>query len=105
MQARLTPGRSTRADVLELLGPPTGYFDTNLLASITPFVTPLSASRVPVRVDDEVFTYQEVSITGRALFFPLLFIWGDARITSRTLIVFFDPDGVVRYSGYREDRS
>ena len=102
---RILPGRTTRAQVLEQLGPPTGLYDANLLAVLTHVGQPLSAPWSPTRVEDDVFTWQEVIVDGRVLFFPILFFWVDARITSRTLVVFFDGDGMVVYSGYREDRS
>ena len=105
LQERILPGRTTRADVLEQLGPPTGLYDANLLAVLTRIGQPLSAPWSPTRVEDDVFAWQEVIVDGRVLFFPILFFWVDARITSRTLVVFFDGDGMVVYSGYREDRS
>ena len=74
-------------------------------AVLTRIGQPLSAPWSPTRVEDDVFAWQEVIVDGRVLFFPILFFWVDARITSRTLVVFFDGDGMVVYSGYREDRS
>lgn len=105
MQERILPGRTTRAEVLEQLGPPTGLYDANLLALLTRVGQPLSAPWSPTRVENDVFAWQEVIVDGRAVFFPILFFWVDASITSRTLVVFFDGDGMVLYSGYREDRS
>ncbi len=103
--ARCVPGQTTRQEVLQLLGPPTGYFDTDLLAVLTRFTSPLGEARGATRLDDDVFTYQGIDVRGRAAFFPILFFWVRADFHSRTAIVLFDDAGVVRQVAYREDRS
>lgn len=100
--ATLQPGRSTRAEALATLGPPTGQFDTDLLATLTggrALVAPAS----PGRLDDEALTWQEIRFDARLWFFPLLFAQGESRVTSRTLTVFFDARGVVTHVAFRED--
>lgn len=100
--AALQPGRSTRAEALAALGPPTGQFDTELLATLTggrALVAPAS----PGRLDDEALTWQEIRFDARLWFIPVLFAWGESRVTSRTLTVFFDARGVVTHVAFRED--
>lgn len=103
--AWIQAGRTSRDEVLLRLGPPTGYFTTDLTAVVTRLGTPLAPGWAGAGVDDDVFTYQEVDIRGKVAFFPILFTWLDAHIETRTLIVFFDEAGVVEYVAYREDES
>jgi len=100
--AGLVVGRSTRSDALALLGPPTGQFDTDLLALVTGGAA-FEAPATPGRLDDEALTWQEVRVEADVLFFPVLFLWADSRATSRTLTVFFDARGVVTHVAFRED--
>lgn len=99
----IRPGITRRAEVLELLGPPTGRHSTDLLATITRTGAPFDAPAAPNLLEDDVFTYQHVEIDARVVFVPLLFAWGTSAITSRTLSVFFAPDGTVDTWAYRED--
>ena len=90
----IVPGRSTRRDVLARLGPPTGYFRTDLRALVTRVGAPVQSPWTPNRIDDDVFTYQKLDVRGNIFFFPILFVWADADVEARTLIVFFRDDGV-----------
>jgi len=103
--SRIEAGRTTREQLLTELGPPTGRFSTNLLATITRSEAPIEAPGTPGRIDDDVLTWQSLHISARVAFFPLLFTWVDTEFTSRTLTVWFDESGRVRYSAFREDRS
>ena len=100
---RIEEGVSTRRDVLALVGPPTGLFDTNLLATVLrageTFGRPLTAGRVY----DDVLSWQEIDVHARIYFFPILYMYGTSEITTRTLVVFFDEQGVVSDVSWRED--
>jgi outer membrane protein assembly factor BamE (lipoprotein component of BamABCDE complex) len=100
--ARLEPGRSTRSEALAELGPPTGHFDPDLLELVTGGAA-LQSPATPGRLDDEVLTWQQVDVEADVLFFPVLFLWAEMRVTSRTLTVFFDARGVVTHAAFRED--
>jgi len=100
--AALQVGRSTRSEALAALGPPTGQFDTDLLALVTGGAA-FAAPATPGRLDDEALTWQQVHIEAEVLFFPVLFLWAESRVTSRTLTVFFDARGVVTHVAFRED--
>jgi hypothetical protein len=100
---RFQAGSTTRAEVLALLGPPTGRFSTNLLAAITRTDPPIEAPATPGRIDDDVLTWQSLHVRAHVAFFPVLFTWVDTEYSSRTLTVWFDADGRVRYAAFRED--
>jgi len=100
----IRPGVTRRAQVLDALGPPTGRYSTELLATITRIGEPFDAPAAPDLLEDDVFTYQHVDIAARVVFVPLLFAWGESAITSKTLTVFFAPDGTVETWAWREDR-
>jgi len=99
----IEPGRTTRAELLETFGPPTGHFSTNLLAAITRVTDPIEAPATPGRLDDDVLTWQSVHVRAQVAFFPLLFAWADATLASRTLTVWLDGQGRVLYASFRED--
>ncbi len=101
--ARIEAGHTTREQLLADFGPPTGRFSTNLLATITRSEAPIEAPGTPGRIDDDVLTWQALHISAHVAFFPLLFTWVDTEFTSRTLSVWLDEAGRVRYVAYRED--
>jgi hypothetical protein len=99
----IEPGRTTRAELLTTFGPPTGHFSTDLLAAITRTANPIEAPATAARLDDDVLTWQSVHVRAQVAFFPVLFAWVNAKVSSRTLMVWLDPDGRVRYATFRED--
>lgn len=106
--AAMVPGRTTRAETLALMGPPTGTFSMDLIRIITSLTGRGKAIELPerpARVDDDVFAWQQVEVSATVTFFPLIFLWVKSAVKSRTLIVFFDEHGVVRYVAYRADES
>ena len=103
--AAILPGQTTREEVLQRLGPPTGYYTMDLEAVVTRAGDPLQAGWAPTRADDDVFAYQQVNITGNIAFFPILFTRVRSSVLTRTLVVFFDEAGVVKYVSFREDQS
>jgi hypothetical protein len=46
-----------------------------------------------------------VRIKGDIAFFPILFARVRSSILTRTLVVFFDDAGVVKYVSFREDQT
>lgn len=100
--AAIVPGTTTRAQALELLGPPTGLYSTNLRSIVTGAGSPIEVPDVPPRVDEDVLTWQAVDVDASVAFFPVLFAWVGGRVHDRTLTLFFDGDGVVRYAAWRE---
>ncbi|MGQ0553902.1 MAG: hypothetical protein ACT4PU_11870 [Planctomycetota bacterium] len=103
--AAIVPGTSTRAELLASLGPPTGVYATDLRAIVTRTGTPLGAGALPAQLDDHALTWQHVRIAANVYFFPVLFLWVDAEIESRTLTIFFEEDGRVRHFAFRDDAS
>ena len=101
--AAIVPGRTTRAETLSLMGPPTGTFSLDLIKIITQLGDVIELAEGSARVDDDIFVWQQVDVTATVTFFPLIFLWVKSAVKSRTLIVFFDDHGVVRYSAYRAD--
>ncbi len=102
--ATIELGHTTREELLARLGPPTGHFSTDLLASLTRLNAPIEAPVTAGRVDDDVLTWQAVDVRAVIAFFPVLFAWADSEVTSRTLTVFFDEQGRARYAAFREDQ-
>jgi outer membrane protein assembly factor BamE (lipoprotein component of BamABCDE complex) len=92
-----------RAEVLEVVGSPTGVYSTRLLSLITGFGDSFDDIETQGRRDDDILTWQHIEARARIAFFPILFAHGRSRIHTRTLMVFFDPDGRVEKVAYRED--
>lgn len=100
--AAIRPGETTRREVLERLGPPTGVFRTRLLDAFLRDAS-FTAPSTPGRVDDDVLVWQKVTIEGRLAFFPVLFAWASSKVGARTLMVIFDEDDHVSDVAFRED--
>lgn len=100
---RIVPGTTTKAEVLALLGPPTGVFDTNLLGVVTRLGETFEAPATPGSLDDDVFTWQEIEVSATIAFFPVLFAYGKSSIRSRIVTVFFGEDDRVADVAWRED--
>ncbi|MCB9899355.1 MAG: hypothetical protein H6825_15220 [Planctomycetes bacterium] len=100
--AAIEIGTSTRRDVLERLGPPTGVFRTRIFDAFldeAAFAPPSTAGRV----DDDVLVWQQVRLEGTLLLFPVLVTWANARVAARTLMVVFDEHDRVTDVSFRED--
>lgn len=96
-------GETSRAEVMQRLGAPTGIYDADLLGSLLALGGSERQPGTPELMHPDVATWQQVDVTGRALLFPVLFFHGTSTISARTAIVFFDPQGIVSAVGYRED--
>lgn len=100
--AALRPGTTTRGEVLERFGPPTGIYRTRIVDAFlrdVAFAPPSSTGRV----DDDVLVWQRVTLEGSVLFVPVLLTWARADVTARTLMVVFDEDERVLDVAFRED--
>ena len=104
MVERIQVGQSTRDDVLAIAGAPTGTYGTNLLATVTRLGASFEPPATPGRIHPDVFTWQQIDVSVRIAFFPILFAWSSSEIRSRTLMVMFNEDGVVTDKAYREDQ-
>ena len=98
--ATIEPGVTTRAQVLALLGAPTGQHRTDLLAAL---VHGDDAIGAPVVLVPEVAVWQQVDMRAQLVAIPLFVLWADATFRTRTALVWFDERGVVSARAYRED--
>ncbi|GJM22458.1 MAG: hypothetical protein DHS20C15_23730 [Planctomycetota bacterium] len=101
--AGLQRGRTTRQQALDALGPPSGLYRVDLLRSAVRLGDLLEEPTTPGRVDRDVLAWQEVNVDASVFFLPVLFAWGDTRITRRTLVLWFDADDVLKHMAFREE--
>lgn len=87
--ATLTPGTSTRADVLAALGPPSEYLDPDTAAILLEDELRLSGTLDMSRRAARVWTWQwdEISVGGTIL---LVYNRLDVDTTSELVVAFFD---------------
>lgn len=100
----ISVGSSTREQVLALAGAPTGTYGTNLLATLTRVGQTLESPATPGRILPDVYVWQEIDVVVTMTFFPVLFFWSRSEVTSRSLMVVFDEQGLVAEKAWREDR-
>ena len=98
--ATIEPGVTTRAQVLALLGAPTGTHRTDLLAAM---VQADGAIGTPEVLVPEVAVWQQVDLRADLLAIPLFVLWAEASFRTRTAMVWFDDQGLVSAASYRED--
>jgi len=99
--ATLVPGQTTKAEVLERLGPPQEYVRPEILTSLTDETTRIDGAIALGNRSHDAFTWQYDDLEGWGTF--LVFynrIQVDAE--SELLVVFFDDDDVVREVSLRE---
>lgn len=98
--AKLERGKTTRQQVLDLLGPPIEYKRPEL-ADLLVSDEGVRLRPVAGRIASDVFTYQ---FTEGALNLGsvILFTYGRFDVRSNLLVVFFDEHGVVEDFAYRE---
>ena len=94
LDARLVRGRTTRAEVLALLGPPNEYRAPELSTALVDETLRLSDALAVARRAEQVWTWQSnrVDSLGTAL---LLYNRLSASTATDLLVVWFDADGVV----------
>jgi hypothetical protein len=93
-RALIIPGRTTKAEVLERLGPPREYQLPALSAAMLDDRLRLSGALSAANIALDVFTYQfdQLDIGGTVL---ILFNYFDVEARSDQLVVFFDHQDVV----------
>jgi hypothetical protein len=91
---RIVPGRSTRAEVLALLGPPGEYKRPELSSALVDDELRVSGALAVARRAEDVWTWQfdRLELDG-----TVLLLWNGFDLITRSdlLVVFFDADGVV----------
>lgn len=98
--AGIVPGETTKAEVLELLGPPGEYTRSEVLGSLGDETVRVSGAVALGNRAQDAFTYQHDRIAGRGHVLVLYnFVRGE--IESDLLVVFFDEDDRVREVAFR----
>jgi hypothetical protein len=94
VEAQLLPGRTTRAEVLALLGPPTEYKRPELSSALVDDELRVSGALAVARRAENVCTWQYDRLTARG---SLLLLWNglSVRTSSDLLVVFFDERDLV----------
>ncbi len=96
----VVPGETTRAQVLEVLGPPEEYLRHEFLDSLGDDATRVSgAVRIGNRAQD-VFTWQHDRFDARGRWW-LLYLWIDTNVESDILMITFDERDMVREVAFR----
>jgi hypothetical protein len=96
----ITPGNTTRSDVLSWFGAPDTFSDTSMLGNLLEDLemSPQDALQLPF-ADALVFRFKKGRLQA-----TILGIWNrmDVRVTADTLVVFFDEQDKVSSYGYRK---
>lgn len=94
VEAHLRPGVTTRAQVLELLGPPTEFKRPELSSALVDDELRVSGALAVARRSEDAWTWQFDRLTVRG---TLLGLWNrlDLHTTSDLLVVFFEGDRVA----------
>jgi hypothetical protein len=98
--AQIVPGQTTKAEILDWFGAPSGLADAQLLESFLADRELLPGPVVDLPFADVlVFRLTEGRLSGL-----VLILWNtvEFRVQSDTLIVFFDEKDRVSYFGYRK---
>ena len=93
--ARIVPGQSTKADVLELLGPPREFLRSEVLGSLGDETTRVNGAVALGNRAQDAFSYQRDRFRARASFL-LLYNVVRSDVVSDLLVIFFDPEDRVR---------
>lgn len=99
--ATLVPGETTKAEVLERLGPPQEYVRPEILASLGDETTRIDGAIALGNRSRDAFTWQYDDLTGWGTF---LVFYNRIQVAaeSELLVVFFDENDVVREVSLRE---
>jgi hypothetical protein len=98
--ARIREGETTREEILEWFGPPSGFFNPTVLDLITEDV---AALETPLPQVNDVFSYRFIVNDTSMVLIPIFLGRVELGATFETLTVFFDPEGRVKYHAYRRD--
>jgi hypothetical protein len=93
--ARIVPGRTTKGEVLELLGPPEEFLRSEVVGSLGDETTRISGAVALGNRARDAFTYQRDELSARG---SILLLYNRVRseIVSDLLVVFFDGEDRVR---------
>lgn len=94
----IRPGVTTKAEVLELLGPPT-EIESRDIVNVEGLLDDTSVNRL---LGSRFFRYRYGRANGAALIL-LLFNYIDADVKFDTAMIFFDENDVVEYVSHVED--
>ncbi|MBW2280360.1 MAG: hypothetical protein JRG76_10315 [Deltaproteobacteria bacterium] len=94
-EARIVPGETTRAQVLELLGPPEEFLRSELTDSMGDEETRISGAISVGNRAHDAFTYQHDWVAARGTW-PILYGILRTRVESDLLVIFFDEQERVR---------
>ncbi len=93
--ARIVPGKSTKADVLDLLGPPREFLRSEVVGSLGDETTRVNGAVALGNRAQDAFSYQRDRFQARASFL-LLYNVVRSNVVSDLLVVFFDAEDRVR---------
>jgi hypothetical protein len=97
---QIVPGKTTKAEILDWFGAPSGLADAQLLESFLADRELLPGPVVDLPFADVlVFRLTKGRLKAGTV---ILFSVVDFRVASDTLVVFFDADDRVTYFGYRQ---
>jgi len=94
-QARIVAGETTRAQVLELLGPPEEFLRSELSDAMGDDETRISGAISVGNRAHDAFTYQHDWVEARGTW-PILYGILRTRVESDLLVIFFDAQERVR---------
>ncbi len=94
-------GATTRAEIHAWFGPPSALYNPTFLDVVLEDEDDITASSGPIL--DDVYTYRFIQNDSTLWFVPIFFASLEARASTETLTIFFDPQGRVRYHAYRRD--
>lgn len=98
--AEITPGKTTRAEVLESLGPPSEFLAPEVGTALGDEEARLSGSIQIGNRAHRVLTWQHDRLRARGRWW-LVYLWSEARIDSDVLMIIFDEDDLVSSAGMR----
>ena len=98
--SQIVPGESTKAQVLELLGPPEEFLRSEVLGSLGDDAARVSGAVALGNRAQDAFTYQRDRLSSWA---SMLIFYNHVRgeIETDLLVIFFDPEDRVREVSFR----
>ena len=99
--AAIKPGKTTKAEVLQLLGPPSEFKRPEANEALVDDTVRLSGAVALGNRAHDVFTYQfdQIGVDGTWL---VLFLYAKGKVDSDLLVIFFDAQDVVKDLSFRE---
>jgi hypothetical protein len=97
---QIVPHRTTKAEVLHLLGPPEEFLRPEVREALRDESTRVSGAISLGNRAHDVFTYQHDWVRARGTWL-LLYAFVRAGVESDLLVIFFDPDDRVREVSFR----